>query len=163
VIRASGNASPHFVGAVLVCYEGWFLDNAVIQVARAIEIDHAKVLCYRKKSADLLMVAGVGWSNGVVGTAIFPSDLRSPSGRSFQTAEPVIVEDISHAANFSFSGILQEHHITSLANVPIVINGDRTISGPRSGRVDSHIYGREEYMAGRRALKTSVVLPTLWS
>ena len=66
-----------------------FLDNAVIQVARAIEIDHAKVLSYRKKSADLLMMAGVGWSNGVVGTATFPSDLRSLSGRSFQTAERI--------------------------------------------------------------------------
>jgi two-component sensor histidine kinase len=100
-----------------------FLDNAIIQVARAIEIDHAKVLSYRKKTADLLMVAGVGWADGAVRTATFPSDLRSPSGRSFQTAEPVVVEDISRAADFTFAGILKEHGIVSLANVPIVING----------------------------------------
>jgi hypothetical protein len=32
-----------------------FLDQAVMQVARAIEIDHVKVLRYRPETADLLL------------------------------------------------------------------------------------------------------------
>src|SRR4029079_9467861 len=68
-----------------------FLDQAVVQVARAVEIGHVKVLRYRRREADLLVAAGFGWREGVVRSATLPADLRSPPGRSFQTAEPVCI------------------------------------------------------------------------
>ena len=43
-----------------------FLDQAVVQVARAVEINHVKVLRYRRREADLLVAAGFGWREGVV-------------------------------------------------------------------------------------------------
>jgi two-component system, sensor histidine kinase PdtaS len=39
--------------------EDGFLDQVVVQVARAVEIDHVKVLRYRRREADLL-IAGAG-------------------------------------------------------------------------------------------------------
>jgi two-component system, sensor histidine kinase PdtaS len=100
-----------------------FLDQACMQVARAIEIDHVKVLRYRRRTADLFMEAGMGWKEGVVRSATFPSDLRSPPGRSYQTAEPLVIEDTGHAPDFVVSDVLKEHSIVSLANVPILIDG----------------------------------------
>ena len=41
-----------------------FLDQAVVQVARAVEIGHVKVLRYRRREADLLVAAGFGWMEG---------------------------------------------------------------------------------------------------
>jgi hypothetical protein len=38
----------------------WFLDQLLVQVARAIEIDHVKVLQYRPKQADFIVAAGIG-------------------------------------------------------------------------------------------------------
>jgi hypothetical protein len=38
-----------------------FLDQTVVQIARAVEIHHVKVLRYRPDTSDLLLVAGVGW------------------------------------------------------------------------------------------------------
>ena len=35
--------------------EEGFLDQVVVQVARAVEIDHVKVLRYRRREADLLV------------------------------------------------------------------------------------------------------------
>ncbi|MDI3563989.1 hypothetical protein [Bradyrhizobium sp. Arg816] len=55
-----------------------FLDQAVLQIARAVEIHHVKVLQYRPDSSDLLLIAGVGWKEGVVRTATLSADLRSP-------------------------------------------------------------------------------------
>jgi two-component system, sensor histidine kinase PdtaS len=49
-----------------------FLDQACMQVARAIEIDHVKVLRYRRRTADLFMEAGMGWKEGVVRSATLP-------------------------------------------------------------------------------------------
>ena len=100
-----------------------FLDQAVVQVARAVEVDHVKVLRYRRKTADLLMVAGMGWKDGLVRAATFSSDLRSAPGRSFQTAEPVCIADTGNAPGFVISDVLKEHGIVSLANVPVLIDG----------------------------------------
>jgi two-component system, sensor histidine kinase PdtaS len=38
---------------------GRFLDQTLTQVARAVEIHHVKVLQYRPRTADLLVVAGI--------------------------------------------------------------------------------------------------------
>ena len=70
-----------------------FLDQVVVQVARAVEIDHVKVLRYRRRETDLLVAAGFGWKEGVVRSATLSADLRSPPGRSFQTAQPVVVKN----------------------------------------------------------------------
>ncbi|TBR21896.1 MAG: hypothetical protein EPO10_29125, partial [Reyranella sp.] len=64
-----------------------FLDQAVVQVGRAIEIHHVKIMQYRPATADLLMVAGTGWKKGLVRVVTFPSDLRSTPGRAYLTAE----------------------------------------------------------------------------
>ena len=88
-----------------------FLDQAVVQVARAVEIDHVKVLKYRRREADLLVTAGYGWKGGVVRSATLSADLRSPPGRSFQTAQPVVIKNFQAEDDFIHSGLLQEHGI----------------------------------------------------
>jgi len=100
-----------------------FLDQAVVQVARAVEIDHVKVLKYRRREADLLVTAGYGWKEGVVRSATLSADLRSPPGRSFQTAQPVVIKNFQAQDDFIHSGLLQEHGIISLVNVPVLIEG----------------------------------------
>ena len=100
-----------------------FLDQAVVQVGRAIEIHHVKILRYRRATADLLMVAGTGWKEGVVRSATFASDLKSPPGWSFQTGEPLCIEDFDKVPEFAMSQTLKEHDIVSLANVPILTDG----------------------------------------
>src|SRR3954463_2190023 len=100
-----------------------FLDLAVVQVARAVEIDHVKVLRYRRRTADLIMGAGMGWKEGLVGSATFPVDFRSPPGRTYLTAEPTVIPDTGDAPDFTISEVLKEHGIVSLANVPVLLDG----------------------------------------
>lgn len=100
-----------------------FLDQAVVQIARAVEIHHVKVLRYRPETSDLLLVAGVGWKEGVVRTATLSADLRSPPGRAFQTAEPVSIKDFREQDEYVASDFLKEHGIISVANVPVLIGG----------------------------------------
>ena len=100
-----------------------FLDQVVVQVARAVEIDHVKILRYRRRETDLLVAAGFGWKEGVVRSATLSADLRSPPGRSFQTAQPVVVKNFQAQEEFIHSGLLQQHGIVSLVNVPVLIAG----------------------------------------
>jgi two-component sensor histidine kinase len=103
--------------------EDGFLDEVVVQVARAVEIDHVKILRYRRREADLLIAAGFGWKEGVVRSATLSADLRSPPGRSFQTAQPVVIKNFQAEDDFVHSGLLQDHGIVSLVNVPVLIEG----------------------------------------
>src|SRR3954464_1731977 len=100
-----------------------FLQQTVVQVARAVEIDHVKIMRYRPERADLLLVAGIGWKPGVVGNARFPASVKSPPGRAFQTGEPVVIADTTKAGDFRISPVLNEHGIVALANVPVLIDG----------------------------------------
>src|SRR6476619_5728401 len=100
-----------------------FLDQAVVQVARAVEIGHVKVLRYRRREADLLVAAGFGWKEGVVRSATLSADLRSPPGRCFKTAQPVVIKNFQAQEEFIHSGLLQQHGIVSLVNVPVLIAG----------------------------------------
>jgi two-component sensor histidine kinase len=100
-----------------------FLDQAVVQIARAVEIHHVKVLKYRPRSSDLLLIAGVGWKEGAVRSATLSADLRSPPGRAFQTAEPVTIKVFGKQEEYVRSDLLKEHGIVSVSNVPVLTNG----------------------------------------
>ena len=88
--------------------EDGFLDQVVVQVARAVEIDHVKVLRYRRREADLLIAAGFGWKEGIVRSATLSADLLSPPGRSFQTGQPVVIKNFQAQDDFVHSGLLQD-------------------------------------------------------
>jgi two-component sensor histidine kinase len=100
-----------------------FLDQAIVQIARAVETNHVKVLRYRPRQSDLLVVAGIGWKEGVVRTAALSADLRSVPGRAFRTAEPVTINNLNDQQEFVPSDFLKEHGIVSLTNVPVLIDG----------------------------------------
>src|SRR3954452_23573155 len=100
-----------------------FLQQAVVQVARATSIHHVKILRYRPESADLLVIAGTGWKPGVVGAAALSADLRSPPGRSFQIGEPISISNFEEQSEYEISPLLKEHGIVALVNAPVVIGG----------------------------------------
>jgi two-component sensor histidine kinase len=97
------------------------LHACVVQVARAVEIDHVKVMRYRPENGDLLLEAGVGWKEGYVGHATFSLDLASPGGSAFQTGQPVFIPNLPESTEFRQSAILREHDIVSVLNVPITV------------------------------------------
>lgn len=100
-----------------------FLDQLVVQVARAVEIDHVKVLQYRPKQADFLVAAGMGWKEGVVRTATLGADLNSAPGRAYRTGEPVAIRDFAGQSELTRSEFLADHGIVSVSNVPVFIDG----------------------------------------
>jgi two-component sensor histidine kinase/putative methionine-R-sulfoxide reductase with GAF domain len=99
-----------------------FLDDVVVRVAAAVEIDHVKVLRYRPAQGDLVIDAGVGWNPSSLKAVSFATDLASPPGRTFQTGQPVLIEDMNDAPGFRISIPLKAHNIVSLLNVAIFVD-----------------------------------------
>jgi two-component sensor histidine kinase len=99
------------------------LHYVTAQVSRVTHIRHVKVMCYRPDKGDLLLVAGVGWKPGLVGSTTFSLDSGSPPGRCMQTAAPVVIEDLPNDTEFRMAPILRDHGIVSILNVPVRIDG----------------------------------------
>ncbi len=100
------------------------LDVVVTQVARGVEIDHVKIMRYRPKDGDLIVEAGIGWVDGVVGHATFAPDLASPAGSAFQTGQPTVIRHLPQSTEYRMSPILRSHNIVSVLNAPVQIDGD---------------------------------------
>ena len=99
-----------------------FFQSIANSVADAVEIDHVKVLRFRPEHGDLFMEAGVGWKPGIVRSVAYPADMASHAGRSFQTAMPVLVDDLENT-DFRVDPSLADHGIRSLVDVPIELDG----------------------------------------
>ena len=95
---------------------------ACIQAARGIGIGHSKTLRHRPEAGDLLIVAGVGWKSGTVGHVALGIDLASPSGRTFQSRETVMLDDAPRDREFRYASLLRDHGIVSLLNAPISVD-----------------------------------------
>jgi two-component sensor histidine kinase len=100
------------------------LQRAVVLVARALDVGHAKIMCYRPGQGDLLVMAGIGWRPGIVGVLSLGIDSASPSGRALQTGLPVTVEDLPSDPTFRYPENLREHGIISAVNIPVQFGGE---------------------------------------
>jgi len=72
---------------------------------------------------DLLVIAGVGWKDGVVGSYRIGIDMASPAGRALQTRQVVLIPDIHTDPTYRRASLLQDHEIRSVLNAPIPMNG----------------------------------------
>ena len=71
--------------------------------------------------AALLLRAGIGWGEGLVGRATLSADASSPAGRALLAREPVIVDDLRTDARFCGASILRDHGVVS--GISVVIFG----------------------------------------
>ncbi len=85
----------------------------VRKVAQVLPIELVKILEFRPQRGDLLLRAGVGWQEGVVGRATVPADGNSQAGFTLQHKDPVIVEDLRTETRFQPPALLREHQVIS--------------------------------------------------
>jgi two-component sensor histidine kinase len=86
------------------------------------EAEFCKVLEYLPAQNRLLVRAGVGWHEGIVGVATVGADLESPSGFALRTGKPVISNHLENEQRFRTPELLIEHGIRRAMNV--ILQGD---------------------------------------
>ncbi|WP_414828545.1 chemotaxis protein CheB [Alteromonas sp. H39] len=99
------------------------MDQLVREVAHTLDVEYCKVLEYLPDEEQLLVKAGVGWDNGVVGNTKVSVNNASQAGFTLSTTEPVIVEDLMTEQRFSGPELLIEHKVVSGMSC-IIENGD---------------------------------------
>ena len=99
------------------------LTEAARVSAEGLSVPFSKVCRYRVEQNDLLIVAGYGWQDGVVGCAACRADMSSPQGRAFTTGEPSICDDLQRDLGFDLPPFYAAHGIVSTLDV-IIKGGD---------------------------------------
>ena len=90
----------------------------------SLEVDSAKVLELLPGGDALLLRAGVGWRDGLVGTATVLTDRCSQAGYTLLEDGPVIVEDTASETRFARPPLLEEHGLASGISVPVRVGRD---------------------------------------
>jgi two-component sensor histidine kinase len=98
------------------------LNEAVGLAAEGLKAEFCKVLEYIPAENRLLMRAGVGWHEGLVGTVSVGADLASPSGFALHTGQPVISNHLESEERFRTPDLLAAHGVRRAINV--ILQGD---------------------------------------
>lgn len=98
------------------------LDHTARMTAEGLGAEYCKVLEFIPAENLLLVRAGVGWDEGVVGHASVGADLASPAGYALQTGKPVISNHLENEERFRTPELLVEHGIRRAMNV--ILQGD---------------------------------------
>ncbi|MGB7292074.1 MAG: GAF domain-containing protein [Thermodesulfobacteriota bacterium] len=89
------------------------MNEAVSQVAKTLEVEYVKILELQPDSDSLLLRAGVGWKDGLVGHATIGVGVESQGGFTLVSKEPVIMDDIIKENRFSAPPLLKDHNVAS--------------------------------------------------
>ena len=98
------------------------LNETVRLTADGMDAEFCKILEYMPTENRLLVRAGVGWHEGIVGKATVGADLESPSGFALHTGKPVISNHLENEQRFRTPELLVEHGIRRAMNV--ILQGD---------------------------------------
>lgn len=96
------------------------LTEACRLVSDALGTDLAKVMQLQDGGRRLLVRAGVGWKQGVVGEAQVEVADDTSEGYALKTDAPVISPDIATEKRFRYPSFLTENGVKAVANVVII-------------------------------------------
>src|SRR5580704_1374164 len=98
------------------------LNHTARMTAEGLGAEYCKVMEYIPAEKRLLVRAGVGWQEGIVGSASVGADLASPAGYALRTGKPVISNHLENEQRFRTPDLLAEHGIRRAMNV--ILQGD---------------------------------------
>jgi PAS domain S-box-containing protein len=100
---------------------GELFDEASALVARTLGVEFCKILELISGGEKLLLRSGVGWKQGLVGTATVSCGFDSQAGYALLSAAPVVVEELRSEMRFKVSGLLDDHGVVS--GISVIIPG----------------------------------------
>lgn len=89
------------------------MNECVSMLSGTLAVEMVKVLELLPDKQSLLLRAGLGWNEGVVGHAVVSAGRESQAGYALLSGEPVIVADLSQETRFSDPSLLFDHHVVS--------------------------------------------------
>ncbi len=84
-----------------------------VELINTLDVAYCKILKYEPAENNLLVVAGYGWDDGVVGSARVPDRKDSQAGYTLLTKDAVITKDLASEKRFTGPDLLIQHGVVS--------------------------------------------------
>ncbi|MDP2119505.1 MAG: HWE histidine kinase domain-containing protein [Hoeflea sp.] len=101
------------------------LDEAVRLAADVLNVPLTKILQFSDSADHLVLRAGIGWQEGLIGRGTVETDHASQAGFTLMTNGPVLVRDLLAETRFSGPQLLHDHGVRSGISVVIPGAGSR--------------------------------------
>nr|MDQ3037060.1 ATP-binding protein [Myxococcota bacterium] len=128
-------------------------DDVVHTVSRTLGLEFAKVLELRPGGDELVLRAGIGWREGLVGHATVPVATGSQAGFTMLSRQPVIVRDLRRETRFEGPALLLDHGVVS--GISVVIEAPDANGAP-FGVIGAHTATERELTEDDAAFVQSV-------
>ena len=100
------------------------MDNVVTLLSKTLKMEYCKILELLPNGKALLLRAGTGWREGLVGHAEVAAGTESQAGYTLLSQNPVIVKDLRIETRFDSPPLLHDHGVVSGMSV-IIYGKDR--------------------------------------
>jgi PAS domain S-box-containing protein len=94
-------------------------DEVAATVAEILGVEFVKILELTPGDTELLLRAGVGWSEGLIGMAHESTGRHSSGGYVLASGAPIIVTDLKSEKRFEAPSLLAQHGVNSGVSVAI--------------------------------------------
>ena len=119
------------------------MDEACVVVAETLGVEYCKVLELLPDGNSLLLRAGFGWKEGLVGREKVSAGTQSQAGYSLLSNQPVIVEDLRTETRFIGPPLLCEHRVVSGMSV-IIPGRDRPFGVLGAHTVKRRVFSKDD-------------------
>jgi signal transduction histidine kinase len=109
---------------------------AAEQLAVVMDVPFVEVLHLEPGKKQLLLVAGVGWQPGLVGTATVKAGLGTQGGYTLATVGPVVLKDLATETRFRPPPLLSNAGVVS--GLTVVIGSQQAPYGVLGAHTDKH-------------------------
>jgi PAS domain S-box-containing protein len=99
------------------------MDEAVSMITNTLGVEFCKILELSEDGESLLLRAGVGWRDGLVGHTFVDAGEYSQAGYTLLSNEPVVVENLLEEQRFNGPKLLLDHGV--IAGISTLIKGQR--------------------------------------
>ncbi|MCV0393900.1 MAG: GAF domain-containing protein [Rhizobiaceae bacterium] len=97
------------------------LDEAARVAAEVLDVPLTKILQFADDADHLVLRAGIGWADGLVGHGTVGIERASQAGYTLLAQAPVIVKDLLNEERFTGPALLHDHNVRS--GISVVIPG----------------------------------------
>lgn len=98
------------------------LDTIADEVCSVLHLEFCKILELLPSGKDLLLRAGRGWNEGLVGRLRLSADRGSQAGYTLKVEKAVVVDDLETEERFASPKLLRDHGVIS--GLSVIIAGD---------------------------------------
>ena len=98
------------------------LNQVVMLASQTLELEYSSVLEFLPDGNTMILRAGTGWREGVVGKALVRAEPTTQAGFTLTAGEPVVVDDMKLETRFHGAPFLIEHSVVSSVTVAIAGN-----------------------------------------